>query len=511
MSDSPKRHDDLSSDKQALLALRKMRGRLEELERARTRTDRDHRSRLPLSGPACPAPMATGGSCTAASTPWGPSLRDRWDVDAFYDPDPDAPGKIYAREGAFLRGRRPLRRAVLRHLAARSGEHGSAAASPAGGGVGGAGERGRRAGRACREAGPACSSASATATTRSCSCRPAPRCSMPISAPAAPLSVAAGRLSYVLGLRGPSMAVDTACSSSLVAVHLACQSLRAGECRTGAGRRRQPESAARSLRHASARARMLAPDGRCKTFDAAADGFVRGEGCGVVVLKRLSDAHRPTATASSPSFAAPRSIRTAAAAASPRPTALRRRRLLARRAGGQPESCPRRSSYVEAHGTGTSLGDPDRGPGAGGGAWSGRAEGPAAACRIGQDQHRSSRGGRGRRRAHQGRAGPAARGDPAASAPAEAQPASSTGTICRWSSRRSATPWAAAGGSAHCRRQLVRVQRHQRARDPRRGAARGRRTARRRAAAPHPDAVGPHRRVRCASSPRDMETRTGWR
>src|SRR5438477_647597 len=103
------------------------------------------------------------------------------------------------------------------------------------------------------------------------------------------LNFAAGRISYVLGLRGPSLAVDTACSSSLVAVHLAGQSLRSGECRLalagGVNLMLAPHGTI-----ATSRARMLAADGRCKTFDAAADGIVRGEGCGVVVLKRLSDA-----------------------------------------------------------------------------------------------------------------------------------------------------------------------------------------------------------------------------
>src|ERR1044072_2778783 len=108
---------------------------------------------------------------------------------------------------------------------------------------------------------------------------------------ASALSIAANRLSYLLDLRGPSMAVDTACSSSLVAVHAGCQSLRAGESRValagGVNLLLTPK-----LTEALARAGMMSADGRCKTFDAAADGYVRSEGCGVVMLKRLSEAVR---------------------------------------------------------------------------------------------------------------------------------------------------------------------------------------------------------------------------
>ena len=95
-------------------------------------------------------------------------------------------------------------------------------------------------------------------------------------------SIAANRLSYLFDLRGPSMAIDTACSSSLVAAHLACQSLRTGESDLalvgGVNLILTPE-----LTITFSQARMLSPDGRCKTFDARADGYVRGEGCGVIV------------------------------------------------------------------------------------------------------------------------------------------------------------------------------------------------------------------------------------
>jgi len=105
------------------------------------------------------------------------------------------------------------------------------------------------------------------------------------------LSIIANRLSYFLNLRGPSLVIDTACSSSLVALHYACQSLLTGESNlclaAGVNLILSPERTI-SLSHAQ----MIAADGRCKTFDAAADGYVQGEGCGVVVLKRLADAIR---------------------------------------------------------------------------------------------------------------------------------------------------------------------------------------------------------------------------
>jgi len=105
------------------------------------------------------------------------------------------------------------------------------------------------------------------------------------------LGMAAHRLSYHLDLRGPSVAVDTACASSLVAVHLACQALRAGDCEVAfAGGVNLMLSGAISAN--LAQAQMLSPTGRCKTFDASADGYVRGEGCGLVLLKPLAAAVR---------------------------------------------------------------------------------------------------------------------------------------------------------------------------------------------------------------------------
>ena len=102
-------------------------------------------------------------------------------------------------------------------------------------------------------------------------------------------NVAAGRIAYTFGFNGPCMAIDTACSSSLVSVHLACQSLRNGECK-------QALAGGVNLilttfgTQAAKQSELLSPTGKSRSFDAAADGYVRGEGCGMVVLKRLSDA-----------------------------------------------------------------------------------------------------------------------------------------------------------------------------------------------------------------------------
>ncbi|KZM69902.1 hybrid non-ribosomal peptide synthetase/type I polyketide synthase [Nocardia terpenica] len=168
-------------------------------------------------------------------------------------------------------------------------------------------------------------------------------------------SFAAGRLSYHLGLRGPSLAVDTATSSSLVAVHLAGQSLRCGEtdlALAGGAHVLLSPSWFRVL----SRARMLSPTGCCRAFDAAADGYVRGEGCGVVVLERLSDArangHRIWAVIRG---SAVNSDGRSRGITAPDPDAQADLIRAALRAADLP---PERIDYVEAHGTGTPTGDP---------------------------------------------------------------------------------------------------------------------------------------------------------
>lgn len=168
------------------------------------------------------------------------------------------------------------------------------------------------------------------------------------------LSIAANRISYFYNFRGPSMAIDTACSSSLAAVHLACQSLRNGECSMAlAGGVNMILSPAHSI--AFTKAGVLAPDGRCKTFDANANGYVRGEGGGVVVLKTLASAKADgdTALALIAGSAMAQDGRTNGLMAPNRESQEALLREAYRAAGISPGSV----QYVEAHGTGTLLGD----------------------------------------------------------------------------------------------------------------------------------------------------------
>ncbi|MFF4273544.1 acyltransferase domain-containing protein [Streptomyces sp. NPDC001536] len=169
------------------------------------------------------------------------------------------------------------------------------------------------------------------------------------------LSVAAGRLAYVLDTRGPSMAVDTACSSSLVAVHQACVSLHTGESdraiAAGVNVLLSP-----TVTVAFRRAGALAPDGRCKPFSAAADGIGRGEGCAAVLLKRLSDAERDGDRVLAVIRAtAVNSDGRSNGLLAPNPAA---QQALLTTAYARAGLSPAHIDHVEAHGTGTPLGDP---------------------------------------------------------------------------------------------------------------------------------------------------------
>jgi acyl transferase domain-containing protein len=169
-------------------------------------------------------------------------------------------------------------------------------------------------------------------------------------------STVSGRVSSILDLRGPSLTIDTACSSSLVATHLACQSLWSGECQlalaAGVNLLMEPE-----ITVGFSQASMLAPDGRCKAFDALANGFTRSDGIGLIVLKPLARARadgnpiyaiiRGSAVGndgdSSGSFMTP---------------GIKGQEQVIRNAYHHAGIVPGRVRYIEAHGTGTSVGDP---------------------------------------------------------------------------------------------------------------------------------------------------------
>jgi len=280
---------------------------------------------------------------------------ERWNVDEFYSADPEAPGKIISRNGGFLRNvgefdasffnvspreaelMDPQQRLLLEtHWEAL--EHAGIDAN-------------RLRETACgvfvglsshdyeglQIAGGNESDLGAHYATGNSS------------------SIASGRLAYFLGTRGPAITLDTACSSSLVAVHQAVRSLRSGECNlamaSGANLILSPR-----LSIAYSKAGMLSPRGRCSTFDAAADGYVRSEGCGVVVLKRLEDAERDgdaiLAVIRGSAINQDGASNGLTAPSVPAQAALIRSAL------ADAKLRPADVDYIEAHGTGTQLGDP---------------------------------------------------------------------------------------------------------------------------------------------------------
>ncbi len=280
---------------------------------------------------------------------------DRWDVDEFFDPEPGAPGKIVTRRAGFVddvtgfdapffgmstrevRLMDPQHRLLL-ETAWRAVEHYGVAPTALANT-----NTGVFVGLATHDY---LGMASGELTY------PEIEAYMAIGTSNA---AAAGRISYRLGLQGPSVAVDTACSSSLVAIHQACQALQLGETDLAlAGGANVLLTPATMITFSSAQ--MLAPDGKCKTFDAAADGYVRGEGCGVIIIKRLEDAIRDGDRIRAV-IRGSAINQDGASGGLTVPNGVAQQRVIAdalKRAGLEPKDI----NYLEAHGTGTSLGDP---------------------------------------------------------------------------------------------------------------------------------------------------------
>lgn len=278
---------------------------------------------------------------------------DRWDADRYYNPDFHAPGKMNTRWGGFLEGfdrfdpsffgispreastMDPQQRLLLEVAWEALWDAGIAPDRLAGTSTGVfIGVYGTDYARLLLEN---------------------PRAIGPHTCAGAAHSMASGRISFLLDLHGPSVTLDTACSSSLVAVHLACQSLRARSCRSaivgGVSLKMRPEHYL-----CLSQLGMTSPKGQCRTFDAGGDGFVPGEGCGVVFLKPLTDALIEKCRI----YAV---IRGAAANQDGRTNALtapsgRAQQEVIRAALENARIAPGDIAYVETHGTGTALGDP---------------------------------------------------------------------------------------------------------------------------------------------------------
>ncbi|WP_309896269.1 SDR family NAD(P)-dependent oxidoreductase [Archangium sp.] len=317
------------------------------------------REPIAIIGMACRFP----GGCDSPEALWrflvegGDAITEvppeRWDMGAFYDANPEAAGTVYVRQAGFLRETPALFDARFFGISQREAAEmdpqqrlllevswealeraglppDGLAGSPVGVFVGMSGAEYGLLPRSARQFGAYTATGVAS-------------------------NIASGRIAHRLGLQGPALTVDTACSSSLMAVHLACDSLLRGESNValagGVNLMLSPY-----IFVSLCRLRALAPDGRCKTFDASGDGYGRAEGCGMVVLKRLSDAQRdgdPVLAVVLGSAA----NHDGASSGLTVPNGLAQQALL-RKAMESARVEPGQISYVEAHGTGTSLGDP---------------------------------------------------------------------------------------------------------------------------------------------------------
>ncbi len=349
MSDaSPTKQPNVLS-KEVLQTLKDMRGKLEAVNKAKTEP-------IAIVGMACRFP----GGATDPSKYWNllhdgidaitPVPGDRWDVSAYYDPDPEVPGKTYTKEGGFIEqvdqfdplffGIAPREAVNLdpqyRLLLEVTWE-------------------------ALENSGQTWTNLKNSQTSVFMGISTDDYSSVIFNeAKSYPTlgsnrSIGVGRISHLLGLQGSNIQVDTACSSSLVAAHLACQSLRSGESNLalvgGVNLILSPFSTI-----GRCQLRALSPDGRCKTFDAAANGYGQGEGCGVLVLKRLSDAISDgdlisaVIRGSAVNHDGPSSGMTV-------PNRMAQKQVI-QQALSNAKLEAHQISYLEAHGTGTSLGDP---------------------------------------------------------------------------------------------------------------------------------------------------------
>ncbi|MBX3016062.1 MAG: amino acid adenylation domain-containing protein [Caldilineaceae bacterium] len=337
---------------QALLELRELKTKLNAVEQAK-------REPIAIVGMGCrfpqaPNPAAFWELLRNGVDAIGEIPPDRWDVAAHYDPNPDSPNKMYTRHGGYLQEvyqfdpeffgippreaatMDPQQRLLLEVSWETLEDAGIAPERLA------QSETGVYIGYMNRDYVQRLSEASDQPTD-------------PYILTGNSFSFIAGRLSYLLGLHGPSMVVATACSSSLVTVHLACQALRNRECDQALA------GGINLILHPAAnimlsRLRAISPDGRCKTFDAAADGYGRGEGCGMVLLKRLSDAQADGDTILGV-IRGSAVNHDGASAGLTVPNGTAQEKLL-RKALATAEIDPQAIDYVEAHGTGTALGDP---------------------------------------------------------------------------------------------------------------------------------------------------------